>query len=83
MSSLLKMHKNAKTECPCCQAKIKDCPFCGSPGVILTHCENTVFCDNVNCCDAQIDFGHFFGIENGIPAIHHVITAWNRRVKND
>jgi len=83
MSSLLEMHKNAKTECPCCGTKIKLCPFCGSAGVILSHCENAVYCDSINVCDAQIDFGNWCGTEKGIPAIHHVIEAWNQRVNDE
>ena len=40
-----------------------------------------VGCSGVNKCDAVIDFGHWVGIsEEGKPAVHYVIEAWNRRV---
>lgn len=83
MGSLLEMHKNVKTECPCCKTKIKKCPFCGSAGVILKGNESSVYCDNINCCDAEIDFGHWSGTEESIPAIHHVIAAWNTRASEE
>ena len=58
--------------------KIKPCPFCGKPA--KTSGENRVYCiDIINCC-AQIDFGHWCGVENGIPAIQHVINQWNKRL---
>lgn len=77
-----------KTECPCCKEKLKPCPFCGKPAEI--YGENLVGCSGINSCDAQmdtpdafctgnIDFGHWCGTENGIPAVHHVIKAWNKR----
>jgi hypothetical protein len=66
------------TECPCCGAKIKPCPFCGKPGQIYG-------CNNVGCsefeCGANVDFGHWCGIgDDGKPAVHWVIENWNKRI---
>jgi len=63
-------------ECPCCNEKPAPCPHCGKPGKI--YCESIVGCSDFNC-GSQIDFGHWYGIENGIPAVHWVIKQWNRR----
>ena len=64
-------------ECKCCGAKPDPCPFCGAPAKI--YGQPNVSCSNFDC-GAAIDFGHFFGEENGIPAEHWVIKAWNARV---
>jgi endogenous inhibitor of DNA gyrase (YacG/DUF329 family) len=65
------------TKCPHCDMQVAACPHCAEPARI--HGENMVACtDTVDCC-AQVDFGHWCGTENGIPAIHWVIAAWNRR----
>ncbi len=65
------------TECPHCQMKPKPCPFCGKPGKI--YGENYVGCEDFQC-GANVDWGHFCGTERGIPAVHHVINQWNKRV---
>lgn len=67
-----------KSGCTCCGTQPLDCPFCGKPGKIFG--ENMVGCSAENVCDANIDFGHWCGEENGIPAVHHVIEQWNKRV---
>jgi len=64
------------TECPCCKEKPKSCPHCGKPGKI--YGESEVGCSDWQC-GANIDFGHWSGIENGIPAVHWVIKQWNKR----
>ncbi len=64
-------------ECPCCETKPSDCPFCGKLGKI--YGENSVGCSDWNC-GAEINFGHWCGEEKGIPAIHHVIAQWNKRI---
>ena len=63
-------------ECPCCKEKPLPCPFCGKPAKI--YGESVVECSDFSC-GGQIDFGHWCGIENGIPAVHWVIKQWNRR----
>jgi len=76
------------TACPCCGMKPLPCPFCGKPAKI--YGESMVGCSGINECDAgmvhpdefctgHVDFGHWFGTENGIPAVHWVIAAWNKR----
>lgn len=65
-------------KCPCCDAKPLPCPFCGSKGKI--YGENMVGCSETVNCGGNVDFGHWCGVENGIPAIHHVIEQWNKRV---
>ena len=65
-------------ECPCCRTKLSPCPFCGKPGKI--YGENMVGCEDWRC-GANIDFGHWCGFnDKGIPAVHHVIEQWNKRV---
>ena len=64
-------------ECPCCQTKPLSCPFCGKLGKI--YGENYVGCEDWEC-GAAVDWGHFCGEENGIPAVHWVIEQWNKRV---
>lgn len=54
------------------------CPHCGKPGKV--YGENMVGCDDTQACGATMDFGHWCGIENGIPAVHWVIKQWNTRV---
>ena len=56
--------------------ELKACPFCG--GEAKAHGSAVVACENINC-EALIDFGHWCGTENGIPAIDWVIKAWNTR----
>lgn len=65
------------TECPCCGEKVKNCPFCGAPGQV--YGSNNVGCTDIEC-SGQVDFGHWMGERDGIPAVHWVIKAWNRRV---
>lgn len=74
--------------CPCCGEKIKPCPFCGRPAKI--YGENFVGCTGIECeagmaapdeyCAGHVDFGHWCGTEEGIPAVHYIIKAWNKRV---
>ncbi len=64
-------------ECPCCQLKPLPCPFCGKPAKI--YAEHNVGCEDWTC-GAQVDWGHFDGEEDGIPAVHHVIGQWNKRI---
>jgi len=66
-------------ECACCGTKVKPCPFCGSEAEIIA--DNMVGCTN-NQCEANVDWGHFCGIQNGIPAYHHVLEAWNKRAND-
>ncbi len=66
-------------ECPCCQTKPLPCPFCGKPGKI--YGEPNVGCEDWEC-GANIEWGHFCGEENGIPAVHWVIMQWNKRVSD-
>ena len=56
---------------------ILPCPFCGKDGKI--YGENMVGCVDAQC-GANIDYGHWCGVEDGVPAIRHVINAWNTRV---
>jgi hypothetical protein len=55
------------TKCPCCEEEIKICPFCGEYGQIFGS--NMVGCSDFQC-SANIDFGHWCGMENGVPAVH-------------
>ncbi len=64
------------TICPCCGEKIKNCPFCGSPGQI--YGSNNVGCSDTEC-GAIIDWGHWCGTEDGVPAVHYVVQHWNKR----
>lgn len=63
-------------KCPHCGIEPKPCPFCGEPGKV--YGENYVGCSDHNC-GGNVDFGHWCGVENGIPAIHWVIEQWNKR----
>lgn len=69
------------TECPHCQLKPLSCPFCGKPGMIFG--DNFVGCEDQHECCANIDFGHWTGEEKGVPAVHWVIEAWNKRVPSE
>ena len=60
--------------------ELKPCPFCGSAARI--HGESIVACTN-NDCSGQVDFGHWCGEENGVPAIYWVVQAWNKRTPVD
>ncbi len=64
-------------ECPHCDIKLLPCPFCGKPAVI--YGENLVGCSDSQC-GGEVDFGHWCGVEKGIPAVHWVIEHWNERV---
>ena len=67
-----------KTECPCCETKVKPCPFCGSPGIIYSC--NMVGCSENVQCGGEVDFGHWVGTtDDGIPAVHFVVEQWNKR----
>lgn len=61
------------SRCP----ELLPCPFCGSPA--KTCGENSVICTDIANCGGEINWGHFCGSEKGVPAIQHVMTAWNRR----
>ena len=66
-----------QTECPNCGLKPLPCPFCGKPAEIIA--QNEVQCTDWKC-GASINWGHWLGEENGIPAEHWVIEQWNKRV---
>ncbi len=69
--------KDKPTECPHCGLKLLPCPFCGSRAVVFG--QPRVGCTEFEC-GAEIDFGHFVGETNdGVPAEHFVIEAWNKR----
>lgn len=40
-----------------------------------------VGCTDFNC-GGNVDFGHFDGVQNGIPSVHWVIQQWNKRTPN-
>lgn len=65
------------SKCPCCDEKPMPCPFCGKEGVI--YGENSVGCIEMTQCGGEVNFGHWSGEENGIPAVHWVIKQWNKR----
>lgn len=65
------------SKCPCCEVEPAACPFCGKPGKI--YGESIVGCSDLTNCNGQVDFGHWCGVENGIPAVHWVIKQWNKR----
>jgi len=64
--------------CPCCNEKVLPCPFCGKEGKV--YAQNCVGCSDDHECGANVHWGHWCGIENGIPAVHWVIKQWNKRV---
>lgn len=65
-------------ECPHCQMKPLPCPLCGGPAVIIG--DNMVGCTD-NGCNCNVDFGHWTGYDDdGVPAVHFVVEAWNKRV---
>lgn len=70
--------KTKMTRCPCCGTVPLACPFCGESAEICG--ENMVACSDDLNCTANVDFGHWCGDENGIPAVHWVIQQWNKRV---
>ena len=60
--------------------ELKPCPFCG--GTDLTHEQNGVYCNNLDC-GGNIDFGHFCG---GTPkeeqhCLDSVAESWNARAE--
>lgn len=64
-------------KCEHCDLELKPCPFCGKPAKI--YGSNMVGCiDTVNC-NGGMDFGHWDGTSNGVPAVHWVIIQWNKR----
>ena len=77
--------------CPHCDEKLKPCPFCGGQAKI--YGENMVGCVKLECdaemtssgeyCSGAINYGHWCGEENGVPAVHWVIKAWNRRLNDE
>lgn len=68
---------SVEQKCPCCDAVLMPCPFCGKPGRV--YGSNVVGCSDDMNCGGCVDFGHWCGTEKGIPAVHWVIKAWNRR----
>ena len=61
---------------------IKECPFCGNPGIIEPHIiEPGWWTCSINCskCPGQI----IGGGDSRIEAIYNAIWLWNRRVKHD
>jgi endogenous inhibitor of DNA gyrase (YacG/DUF329 family) len=56
--------------------KLLPCPFCGKPGKV--YAENSVGCSDQQC-GAEVNFGHWCGVENGVPAVNWVIAQWNKR----
>lgn len=73
------MVANSELCCPCCGVNILPCPFCGKEGKI--YGSNMVGCSDLNC-GGNVDFGHFDGEQDGIPAVHWVIEQWNKRTPN-
>jgi hypothetical protein len=63
--------------CSCCGEELLSCPFCGKPGKIFGS--NMVGCSDTINCGGSIDFGHWCGVQDGIPAVHWVIKQWNKR----
>lgn len=63
-------------KCPHCDIAPIACPFCGSPAIITG--QNEIACDNFNC-SVSMNWGHWCGEQNSVPAVHWVIEAWNNQ----
>ena len=70
--------KDLPTKCDHCGMELLPCPFCGSRAVVFG--DPSVGCAEFEC-GATIDFGHWVGVEDGVPAYHWVIEQWNKRFR--
>ena len=63
------------------EIELEPCPFCG--GKAIQRSDPLIYCENVNSCGANIDWGHFFGrnAKESRECRKALAEAWNRRSK--